>query len=109
MTLDKPKYIDAIKSLVGGQVGGLNDGPIEKIKFFDKQTPPTEEKIQAKLKELQADYDTKKYQRDRETSYPEIREQLDLLYHDMTAGKGDKTGEWYKSVNKVKTDHPKPE
>ena len=29
--------------------------------------------------------------------------------HDMTAGKGDKTGEWYKAVNKVKTDNPKPE
>ena len=55
------------------------------------------------------DFETKQYQRDRETSYPEIREQLDLLYHDMTAGKGDKTGEWYKAVNKVKTDNPKPE
>ena len=65
--------------------------------------------VQTKLAELQADYDAKQYQRDRETSYPEIREQLDLLYHDMTAGKGDKTGEWYKAVNKVKTDNPKPE
>ena len=49
------------------------------------------------------------YQRDREISYPTIQKQLDLLYHDMTAGKGDKTGEWYKAVNKVKTDNPKPE
>jgi len=27
----------------------------------------------------------------------------------MTSGKGDKTGEWYKTVTKVKTDNPKPE
>ena len=74
-----------------------------------KTPQPSDEAIQAKLKELEAEYDAKQYQRDRATSYPEIREQLDLLYHDMTAGKGDKTGEWYKAVNKVKTDNPKPE
>ena len=54
MNLNKPSYITAVKSLVGGDIGGYNDGPIEKIKFFDGQTPPTEEAIQAKLAELQA-------------------------------------------------------
>jgi hypothetical protein len=48
------------------------------------------------------------YVRDRQESYPAIPEQLDLLYHDMTAGKGDKTGEWYKALKKVKDDNPKP-
>lgn len=48
------------------------------------------------------------YIRARQFAYPDITEQLDLLFHDMTAGKGDKTGEWYKAVNKVKTDNPKP-
>ena len=76
--------------------------------WWSEKEQPSDEAIQTKLKELQADYNAKQYQRDRETSYPEIREQLDLLYHDMTAGKGDKTGEWYKAVNKVKTDNPKP-
>jgi hypothetical protein len=93
--------------LVGGGISGKRDGPVSEIKFHDGQKPPTEKAIQAKLAELQADYDSKKYQRDRK--YPELGEQLDLLFHDMTAGKGDKTGEWYKAVNKVKTDHPKPE
>ena len=41
-------------------------------------------------------------------SYGSIGDQLDLLYHDMTAGKGDKTGEWYKAIKKVKDDNPKP-
>ncbi len=48
------------------------------------------------------------YVRDRQESYPALGEQLDLLYHDMTADKGDKTGEWYKAVKKVKDDNPKP-
>jgi|TARA_A100000172_G_C3015552_1_gene101348 hypothetical protein len=47
--------------------------------------------------------------------YKDIREQLDLLWHDIDAGKfGDaaKTGEWYKDVKAVKdrftkTDYPK--
>jgi len=46
---------------------------------------------------------------DRRVAYPDLVEQFDLLYHDMTAGKGDKDGEWYKAVAKVKSDHPKPE
>ena len=45
------------------------------------------------------------YQRDRQ--YPALGEQMDMLFHDMTVGKGSKTGEWYKAVAKVKSDNPK--
>ena len=48
------------------------------------------------------------YIRERQESYPALGEQFDLLYHDMVAGKGDKTGEWFKAVKKVKDDNPKP-
>ena len=48
------------------------------------------------------DYDALAYSRTRRDAYPKIQEQLDLLYHDMTADKGDKTGEWYKAVKAVK-------
>ena len=34
----------------------------------------------------------------RQEAYGSIGDQLDMLYHDMTAGKGDKTGDWYKAV-----------
>ena len=43
----------------------------------------------------------------RKISYGEIGDQLDLLYKDMAAGKGDSTGEWFKAVKKVKDDNPK--
>ena len=52
-------------------------------------------------------WEANQYQRDRK--YPAIGEQLDMLFHDMTAGKGSKDGEWYKAVAKVKSDNPKPE
>jgi len=43
----------------------------------------------------------------RQYNYKSIVDQLDLLYHDMTAGKLDNTGEWHKAVKKVKDDNPK--
>ena len=72
----------------------------------DSQTEPTQAEIDAEVIRLQADYDAKQYQRDRK--YPQLGEQLDMLFHDMTAGKGTKDGEWYKAGAKVKSDNPKP-
>ena len=65
MNLDKPTYITAIKALVSGNIGGYNDGPIEKIKFFDNQTPPSESDIQAKLSELVSEYPMKLLRKER--------------------------------------------
>tara|TARA_R110002167_G_scaffold55569_1_gene157737 strand:+ start:622 stop:882 length:261 start_codon:yes stop_codon:yes gene_type:complete len=45
----------------------------------------------------------------RKQSFSTVGEQLDQLFHDMAADKGNKTGEWYKAVAKVKSDNPKPE
>ena len=56
----------------------------------------------------QAAFDAKAYYRARVPAYDEVVEQLDQLYHDMAADKGDKTGEWFKAVKKVKDDNPKP-
>ena len=38
----------------------------------------------------------------RQTEYKDFGYQLDLLYHDMTAGKLDNTGEWHKHIKAVK-------
>ncbi len=54
--------------------------------------------------ELQAEYDSKQYQRDRATSYPSIQEQLDMQYWDAVNG----TKKWQEAIAKVKTDNPKP-
>ena len=42
----------------------------------------------------------------RASEYKELKEQLDLLYHDMVADKGDKTGEWFKHIKAVKDANP---
>jgi hypothetical protein len=38
----------------------------------------------------------------RKNAYKDFGYQLDLLYHDMTAGKLDGTGEWHKHIKAVK-------
>ena len=100
--MTNPCYFDAVHTLVGGQVSGPNNGPVSEFKFVDGQTPPTEEAIQAKLKELQTDYDAKQYQRDRQPEYPQIGDQLDALYH---AGVFPK--EMADKLKAVKDKHPK--
>ena len=103
-------YIRAINSLRKSSSYTAMSEKYEDIIWQDKNTNiPTKKECEDELKRLEEEDKKTQYQRDRAPNYPAIQEQLDLLYHDMTAGKGDKTGEWYKAVNKVKTDNPKPE
>ena len=59
--------------------------------------------IEAKMTELQAEYDANQYQRERATAYPSIQEQLDLQYWDKVNG----TTNWEDAIAKVKSDNPK--
>tara|TARA_B100000427_G_scaffold227598_1_gene191037 strand:- start:2068 stop:2523 length:456 start_codon:yes stop_codon:yes gene_type:complete len=72
-------------------------------------TPPTNQAVFDKWKELLAAYDAKYYQLERQYKYGAvgIGEQLDKLYHDIDEGKLDKTGEFYTALKAVKDAHPK--
>ena len=42
--------------------------------------------------------------------YPGVREQLDMLFHELeTSGSLTTSGSWFKAVKAVKDAHPKPE
>jgi len=60
--------------------------------------------VNAKMVEMQADYDSKQYARDRAVAYPSIQEQLDMQYWDSVNG----TTTWKDAIEAVKTEHPKP-
>ena len=77
------------------------------IEWLEGTTPISKTDIEVKMTELETEYDNNKYQRDRAVAYKELKEQLDLLYHDMVADKGDKTGEWFKHIKAVKDANPK--
>ena len=70
-------------------------------------TQPTEEQIQAKIVEVKAEYEATQYQRDRAAEYPELPEQLDMLFHAIDAGALDKTSAFYTTLKAVKDKYPK--
>jgi len=79
------------------------DNDINQITWLNGTTPISVSDIQAKMVELQAEYDANQYQRDRATAYPTIQEQLDMQYWDNVNG----TTNWEDAIAKVKADNPK--
>ena len=74
-----------------------------KITWHNGTTPISVSDIQAKMVEVQAEYDANQYQRDRATAYPSIQDQLDMQYWDNVNG----TTNWEDAIAKVKADNPK--
>ena len=97
---------DELKSLRPDSEWVLRGGVLE---WMDSnQTEPTEAEIQAEIVRLQADYDAKQYQRDRQPEYPSLATFADAYYW---AQKGDNTkmDEYVASCDAVKAKYPKPE
>ena len=78
----------------------VSGNDVKQIDWHDGTTPIAEEDILAKEKELQAEYDANKYQRNRAEAYPSIKDQLDDLYHNGIDG-------WKKTIKTVKDKYPK--
>jgi hypothetical protein len=73
------------------------------IQWHNGTTPIPVADIEAKIIEVQAEYDANQYQRDRATAYPTIQDQLDMQYWDNVNG----TTNWEDAIAKVKADNPK--
>ncbi len=110
----KPDIGNAIRSLGYKANFGIKDGKITDwdISQSNKtgETQPSEDVINNKLKELQAEYDTQEYARNRKAEYPDLAEQLDLLWHAIdtdTLDNKDYRNKFYTMLKKVKEDNPK--
>ena len=93
---------DAISGLTTECAYKISESGEIKIEKINPETV-TVEKIKLRAKELESEYDAKKYQRDRQ--YPEITDQLDMIYWDKKNG----TKKWEEAIDKVKAENPKPE
>jgi len=91
----------------------VNDEDINQITWHDgNPTNITNAQITAKQAELQAEYNAKQYQRDRNlperyggtNTYPAIGDQLDMIYHDQVDG----TTTFKDAIKAVKDANPKP-
>ncbi len=94
--------IEAILKINPNAEVTVNADDFNQITWLNGTTPIPKADIEAKMVELQAEYDAKQYQRDR--VYPSIQEQLDMQYWDSVNG----TTTWKDAVAKVKADNPKP-
>ena len=83
------------------------DNDVNQITWHNGTTPIPVADIEAKMVELQADYDAKQYQRDR--VYPSIGDQLDMLWHSIDQNPKLKSEyfEFYEAIKAVKVKHPK--
>ena len=104
---------DAMDSLRAGAsyiIRSSNDKD-DKIEWLDtKQTQPTTAELDTEVKRLQAEYDSQEYARKRAQEYPDLAEQLDLLWHAIdtdTLDNKDYRNKFYTRLKKVKEDNPK--
>jgi hypothetical protein len=80
---------------------------INQITWVNETTPISKADIEAKMVEVQAEYDAKQYQRDR--VYPSIGDQLDMLWHsiDEDPTLKSKYFTFYEAIKSVKVKNPK--
>jgi hypothetical protein len=95
--------IKAIKKINQNAEVSVGGGDINTIVWENGTTPIPKADIEAKMVEVQAEYDANQYQRDRATAYPSIQDQLDMQYWDNVNG----TTNWEDAIAKVKADNPK--
>ena len=94
-----------------GNVSLQDDGSGAYIKFWnvDGLNKPTDSQIASYETAGNTEEKNNIIRGTRRATYGDIGDQLDLLYKDMLAGKGDSTGEWFKSIKAVKDANPKEE
>jgi len=73
---------------------------INSIVWENGTTPIPVADIEAKMVELQAEYDANQYQRDRVLEYPSMADQLDDIYHNGIDG-------WKATIKTTKDKYPK--
>ena len=88
-----------------------NDGSGDFIKTWnvDGLAKPSDSQLTSADTQATKDYNNSRIRKTRKKSYGDIGDQLDLLYKDMLAGKGDSTGEWFKKIKAIKDANPKEE
>ena len=99
--------IEAILKINPNAEVSVKNDDINSIQWYNGTTPIPVADIEAKMVEVQAEYDAKQYQRDR--VYPSIGDQLDMLWHSIDQNPKLKSEyfEFYEAIKAVKVKHPK--
>ncbi len=100
--------MNAILDLVPEGKFSIQGNDLSTIDWQGGGTQPSDSAITAKIAERETAWDTTEEARvSRFIAYPDIKEQLDKLFHDIDEGKLDKTGTFYTALKAVKDANPK--
>ena len=92
---------DAIKNLYSSAMTIYDGGNV--LDSNNKVIKIDESKVNTEIDRLQSEYDAQEYARNRELEYPDIKDQLDYIFHNGV-------DKWKEDiVQPVKDKYPKPE
>ena len=102
---------DAVAALFGenGSASCMDGNDITTFYYQGCEAPKSAD-IDAKQIELQAEWDSQEYARKRIQEYPDLAEQLDLLWHAIDTGTledKDHRNKFYSRLKQVKENNPK--
>ena len=103
----RPDFQDAVLALYKGAFNYLGGNKVEYLD--DSLEKPSLEQIQAKLSELQAEYDSKYYARARQQNFPNEHDLIVALWEKVIEGRSESADALEVKRQEVKTAHPKPE
>ena len=112
----RPEHIeDVLVTLHSGQWFGWSDASNKvyaNLVIHSADAKPTESELTTELATRQAAFDGAAYKRTRAYAYPNVGDQLDMLWHAIDTGDWTptkvKTTEFYTALKAVKDANPKP-
>ena len=103
-----PGVDSAIQTLYPGARYDLSCNKFVAWEDDEGREPPKWEEIESEIIRQVKIYNYYLYERNREEQYPQIKDQLDMLYHDLKSGNLN-NGTWIAAIDAVKENNPKPE
>ena len=102
-----PGFDTAIQILRPGACWDIENDVFLAWEDPEGREPPTLDEIKEEIKREVDIYNYYLYERNREEQYPEIKQQLDMLYHDIKNGNLN-NGTWINVIDNIKSNNPKP-
>ena len=101
--MENENIVNAILSINPNAKISISGGDINSIEWLEGTTPIPKADIEAKMNELQAEYDAEEWKRNRQAEYPSHEDCI----HALLDG-GDTLTELQEKRQAVKTKYPKP-
>ena len=103
------KIIDVIRKINPSAEVTVGENNIDQITWHNETTPIPKADIEAKMNEMANEPEQSNYAQQRRNAYPEIGDQLDMLWHsiDQDPQLKSKYFDFYQAIKAVKVKYPK--